>query len=156
MQFSQIFAVAALAVSVAASSNGTVVYTTEIVTEYTTVCPAATTMTYNGVTITATESETITLPCPCTVVKPITTTSVVACNTCTVPTGSASRVYANSTSPAIPTTAVATSTKAAVGTTSAITVPAATSATVFTGGANKFTASGASLAGLVGLAAYLL
>ncbi|KAL3424645.1 mmc protein [Phlyctema vagabunda] len=150
MQFSKIAVAFAFAVgSVAAATNGTVVYTTEILTEYTTVCPAATTLTYNGETITATESQTITLPCPCTVVKPITTSTHVICETCTaVPTSAP--VYSNSTTAAVPTTAKATT---SVGTTSASTT-AATS--TFTGAANKYAASGASLAGLLGLAAFVL
>ena len=53
MQFS-VVALAAFAASAAAWSNGTV-YTTEILTAYTTVCPASTELTFNGVTYTATE-----------------------------------------------------------------------------------------------------
>jgi len=54
MQFSLV-ALAALAATVSANSNGTVVYTTEVHTAYTTVCPAATELTFNGHTYTATE-----------------------------------------------------------------------------------------------------
>lgn len=54
MQFS-VVALAALVASVSAGySNETVVYTTEVHTAYTTVCPASTELTFNGVTYTAT------------------------------------------------------------------------------------------------------
>lgn len=56
MQYS-VAAVVALAASVASATytNGTgVVYTTEVHTAYTTVCPASTELTFNGVTYTAT------------------------------------------------------------------------------------------------------
>jgi hypothetical protein len=56
MQFTTI-AVAAAALVASASAaytNGTVVYTTEVYTAYTTVCPASTELTFNGKTYTAT------------------------------------------------------------------------------------------------------
>lgn len=55
MQFSTLAAITALAATVSAGYNGTVVYTTEVHTAYTTVCPASTELTFNGVTYTATE-----------------------------------------------------------------------------------------------------
>lgn len=157
MQYS-ITALAALVAGAAASYNGTVAYTTEVHTAYTTVCPASTQLTFNGVTYTATASTVLTITnCPCTIVKPVTTSSVVA-TTPAVPvvTSSAVPVYSNSTTPAAPVVPVtsATPTKAAVGTTSAKTTA---TTTPFTGAANKaMTASGAGLAGLIGLAAYIL
>ena len=59
MQYS-VAAVIALAASTAAAgyTNGTVVYTTEVHTAYTTVCPASTELTFNGVTYTATAVST--------------------------------------------------------------------------------------------------
>ena len=54
MQYS-IVALAALAATASAHYNNTVVYTTEVHTAYTTVCPASTELTFNGVTYTATE-----------------------------------------------------------------------------------------------------
>jgi hypothetical protein len=54
MQFS-VVALAAFAATAAAWSNGTVTYTTEVLTAYTTVCPAATSFSINGVTYTVTE-----------------------------------------------------------------------------------------------------
>lgn len=50
--------------------NGTQ-YTTEVVTAYTTYCPAPTTLTYQDKTYTITEATTLTITdCPCTVTKP--------------------------------------------------------------------------------------
>lgn len=147
MQFT-VAAVLALAASVSASypsySNGTVSYTTEVHTAYTTVCPEATTLSFNGVTYTVSESTTLTITnCPCTVVKPVTTSSVV------YPTSAPpAPVYANSTAPAAPPATSAPATSA----------PAKSSPTyVPANGANQAIAfSGASLVGLLGLAAYIL
>eukprot|EP01065_Artemidia_motanka_P007187 TRINITY_DN13548_c0_g1_i2.p1 TRINITY_DN13548_c0_g1~~TRINITY_DN13548_c0_g1_i2.p1 ORF type:complete len:155 (+),score=13.09 TRINITY_DN13548_c0_g1_i2:138-602(+) len=154
MQFSAAAAVLALAASASAWSNGTVVYTTEVHTAYTTVCPASTTFSFNGVTYTATASQTITVTnCPCTVTKPVTTASSVYCATCT--SAPAPPVYTNGTTPVVPTT-VATS-KGSVGTSSAKSSATATPSTITASGGNKaFALSGASLAGLLGLAAYVL
>jgi hypothetical protein len=146
MQFSTV-AVLALAATVYAGKNETVVYTTEVHTAYTTVCPASTELTFNGVTYTATASTTLTITnCPCTIVKPITTSAVVV---------SSAPIYSNTTTAAT-TTAVGVTTTA-VGTTSVKATASATPSTITASGANKvFALSGASLAGLLGLAAYLL
>ncbi|KAH6722440.1 putative clock-controlled protein 6 [Leptodontidium sp. MPI-SDFR-AT-0119] len=154
MQYSAVAVLALAATATASYSNETVVYTTEVHTAYTTVCPAATELTYNGVTYTATESETLTITnCPCTIVKPVTTSSAVYCSTWypyTVskymyPTANATTVAAVPTYPAG--TAAPTVAPTATPTPSPITAS----------GANKvFALSGASLAGLLGLAAYLL
>jgi hypothetical protein len=145
MQFS-VVALAALAATASAHYNGTVVYTTEVHTAYTTVCPASTELTFNGVTYTATESTTLTITnCPCTIIKPVTTSSVVAPTT--------APVYTNATT-AAPT--VAPTTPGSVGTT---VVPSASpsSTPIEANSGNKaFALSGASLAGLLGLAAYVL
>jgi hypothetical protein len=147
MQFSVVALAAFVATASASYYNGTVVYTTEVYTAYTTVCPAATELTFNGKTYTATESTTLTITnCPCTVVKPVTTSAVV--------TPSSPPVYANVTTPAATTPAA---TKSAVGTISVKASPSATPTNIAASGANKAMAfSGASLAGLLGLAAYLL
>jgi hypothetical protein len=152
MQFTSVAAVAALAATVAAwpsnSSSVAVDYVTEVFTAYTTYCPAATQVTFNGVTYTVTESTVLTITnCPCTVVKPVTTSSVVYCSTCAAPT-TPPVVYSN-----------ATATAGSVGTTSAkaSVAPSATPSPITASGGNKlFAMSGASLAGLLGLAAYLL
>jgi len=145
MQFS-VVALAALAATASAWSNDTVVYTTEVHTAYTTYCPASTQLTFNGITYTVTASQTLTITnCPCTIVKPVTTSAVVK---------PSPPVYANTTVPAT-TTPVAT--KTPVGTTSVKSNPSPTPSTITASGANKaFVLSGASLAGLLGVAAYLL
>ncbi|KAA8571453.1 hypothetical protein EYC84_001453 [Monilinia fructicola] len=88
MQFSTVAIISALAAAVSANGNYSTtvsaVWVTDVVTSFTTVCPAATTLSYNGVTYTATENQTVTITnCPCTVSKPVYTTSTVICNTCT-------------------------------------------------------------------------
>jgi len=146
MQYSAAAVIALAASTAAAWSNGTVVYTTEVHTAYTTVCPASTELTFNGVTYTATASTTLTITnCPCTIVKPVTTQSVVAAP-------SSAPVYPNGT-------AAATTAAAAppAGTGSVVVAPSSTPSTITASGGNKaFALSGASLAGLLGLAAYIL
>ncbi|KAH6674399.1 putative clock-controlled protein 6 [Halenospora varia] len=162
MQYSvaAVIALAATVVSAGAYKNETVVYTTEVHTAYTTVCPAATQLTFNGVTYTATASTTLTITnCPCTIVKPVTTSAVVYCNTwypITVPirAPSAAPVYPNGTTPAVTTSVPAATT--AVGTTSVKGTATPTPSTITAGGNKAFALSGASLAGLLGLAAYVL
>jgi hypothetical protein len=145
MQFSLV-ALAALAATASAHYNGTVVYTTEVYTAYTTVCPGSTELTFNGHTYTATESTTLTITnCPCTVVKPVTTSSVVYCNTCAPPP-----VYTNAT------TVAPTTTEGSVGTTVVPTTAPTTTPIEASSGNKVFALSGASLAGLLGLAAYIL
>lgn len=149
MQYSvaAVIALAATVVSAGAYKNETVVYTTEVHTAYTTVCPASTQLTFNGVTYTATASTTLTITnCPCTIVKPVTTSAVVA--------PSAAPVYPNGTTPAVTTSVPAATT--AVGTTSVKGTATPTPSTITAGGNKAFALSGASLAGLLGLAAYVL
>jgi len=57
MQFTKTIAVLAAAAAAQAYSNSTVVYTTIVVDSYTTVCPASSTITFNGVTYTNTLTE---------------------------------------------------------------------------------------------------
>ncbi|KAB8300903.1 hypothetical protein EYC80_002829 [Monilinia laxa] len=167
MQFSTVAIVSALAAAVSANGNYSTtvsaVWVTDVVTSFTTVCPAATTLSYNGVTYTATKNETITITnCPCTVSKPVYTTSTVICNTCTsVPTTApvvSGPAYGNSTAPAP--TAPATSKGGSVGTTApAGSSPSASTTaplTVANNGNRALALSGVSLAGLLGVAAYLL
>ncbi|CZT06569.1 hypothetical protein WAI453_005956 [Rhynchosporium graminicola] len=161
MQYAAVAVLALAATASASYGNETIVYTTEVHTAYTTVCPASTQLTYNGVTYTATENQTLTITnCPCTVVKPVTTTSAVYCATCSTstpvavayPTANATVVHGGvPTYPASPVgpagTAAPTSLPSGKPSPSPITAS----------GANKaFALSGASLAGLLGLAAYLL
>lgn len=152
MQYSVAAVIALAAASASAGyTNGTVVFTTEVHTAYTTVCPVATQVTFNGVTYTATASQTLTITnCPCTVVKPVTTSSVVA--------PSPAPVYpVNATTPVAPVVPVTPTT--AVGTVAVAkpTTPAASPSPITASGAGKsFAVSGAALAGLLGVAAYIL
>ncbi|TVY49586.1 Clock-controlled protein [Lachnellula occidentalis] len=153
MQYSAV-ALLALAASVSAVSNGTVAYTTEVHTAYTTVCPASTQLTFNGVTYTATASTTLTITnCPCTVVKPVSTSAVVYCATC-APSSAAAPPPSYTNGTVVP---AKTTPGGSVGTTSAKASGTASPSTITASGANKAMAfSGASLAGLLGLAAYIL
>jgi len=145
----------ALAAAVSAYNNS-VSYTTVTVDTYETVCPVLGTIVYGASTYTNTETveSTITLPCPCTMVTPIYTTSSVSCTTCPVaplyPLNTTAA--AGTTAPAVP---AAAKTTFPVGTTSSKVAAATTS--VLTAGAGQAAAfSGASLAGLLAIAAYAL
>jgi len=141
------------------------VYTTEVVTAYTTYCPEATEITHGGVTYTVTEATTLTITnCPCTVTKPVSSAVVTSCTSTPVPVySSVAPVYSSvapvySSAPAYSAPYVNASTPAYTPATSVIgtgshTAPVAT----FTGAANKaFAASGAGLAAVFGFAAYIL
>ncbi|KAF7908144.1 uncharacterized protein EAF01_003899 [Botrytis porri] len=168
MQFSTVAMISALAVSASAYGNSSIaaVWVTDVVTSFVTVCPAATSFSFNGVTYTATESETVTITnCPCTISKPVYTTSSVICNTCTAaPTAPASSAaissapaWGNSTAPAA--TGGVTTSKGSVSTSSAGSSPSAstTAPIVVSNNGNRAIAlSGASFAGLLGVAAYIL
>ncbi|KAL9602101.1 MAG: hypothetical protein Q9219_002097 [cf. Caloplaca sp. 3 TL-2023] len=85
MRSSMITASAALVAGAAAHYNGSepIQYTTEVVTAYTTYCPASTQITHGGQTYTVTEATTLTITnCPCTVTKPVSSAPVVYCSTC--------------------------------------------------------------------------
>lgn len=85
MQFS-IVAVLAAATAVSAGYGGNITYTTEVVTAYTTYCPEPTTLTYGDVEYTITEATTLTITdCPCTIEKPVTTAPVEECHDCPAP-----------------------------------------------------------------------
>merc|ERR1711964_378615 len=133
MQYSAVAVLALAATASATYKNETVSYTTEIVTDYVTYCPAATTLTHGSVTYTA--------------IKPVTTSSAVA------PTYTPVYPTANATTVApVPTTYPA-------GTAAPTVAPTATPtpSPITANGAGKTMAlSGASLAGLLGLAAFLL
>ncbi|KAK3301361.1 uncharacterized protein B0H64DRAFT_36626 [Chaetomium fimeti] len=149
MKFATVLALAAGAM---AFKNETVSYTTEVVTAVTTFCPGPTEVTYGQSTYTITEATTLTISdCPCTIKVPVTTISSVVCNNCPP-------VYHNSTSaPAVPTshsTAIGTVTKPAP------TVPTGTGSgtpPIETAGAGRAAVlSGGALAGVLGLAAFVL
>ncbi|KAL2055401.1 hypothetical protein ABVK25_004209 [Lepraria finkii] len=79
MRYSYIAAPLALAAGANAWGNGTVVYTTEVVTAFTTFCPSATSFTHGTSTYVVTEATTLTITnCPCTVTKPVSTSPAIA------------------------------------------------------------------------------
>ena len=55
MRFTIAVSAAALVAGASASYNGTIAYVTEVVSEYTTYCPEATSISHNGVTYTVSE-----------------------------------------------------------------------------------------------------
>lgn len=132
------FAAATVLAAVAgASAASNVSYVTEVVDVYTTYCPAATEITHGGKTYTVTEATTLTITdCPCTITKPVIATSSVVCYIC------------NSTVPAVVPSTTSTGSYA--------TPTGSTPSEVPASGAGKVAAlSGAGLAALVGLAAFL-
>ncbi|PGH18014.1 hypothetical protein AJ80_04635 [Polytolypa hystricis UAMH7299] len=153
------FTIAATAAFVAsaaagyAHSNGTAPppsVVTEVVTGYTTYCPAPTTLTYGTDTITVSEPGYVTIPGEVTVTKPVYSSTVTVCQDCppagptAYPTGSYPPtnppVYPNTTQGVVPTGS-----------------QPGPSGPEFTGAASRAAVgAGAGLAGLLGLAAYLL
>ncbi|MCJ1383728.1 hypothetical protein MMC17_006842 [Xylographa soralifera] len=154
---------AALVAGASAQWNGTTVYTTEVVTAYTTYCPAATSIVHGNQTYTVTEATTLTITnCPCTVTKPVLASTSVPCTTCSAVSTSAAAIPIT-TSPVSGPTYANSSTAAAIPATSVASVGLPTTAgpsassTPFKGAANPvFAASGLGLAGLLGLAACFL
>jgi len=145
MQFSAA-TIFALVAAVTANTANNVVYTTITNSEFVTICPASSTLVHLGQTYTntLTVATTITIACPsgCAQAIPIYTTSSVICNTCPP---AATPVYPSKNA-TIPGTQVPSAAK---------TVPAKTN--IYQGGAEKIAAlSGAGLAGLLGLVAYVL
>ncbi|KAL8930804.1 MAG: hypothetical protein Q9208_000345 [Pyrenodesmia sp. 3 TL-2023] len=172
---------AALVAGVAAThgSNGTapIQYTTEILTAYTTFCPAATQITHGAETYTVTEAPVV--PATSAVethVSPVEThvspveTHVSPVETHVTPvapigTGSPAQppftqpIFVNSTVPAGPTGSVPGAVIPGVAGPSGTAAPSGTGSSPvapFQGAAPKMAASGASLAGLLGLAAFFL
>ncbi|OLN85975.1 Clock-controlled protein 6-like protein 2 [Colletotrichum chlorophyti] len=138
------FSAAALVLAAGAMAHKNVTYVTEVVSSYTTYCPGPTVITHADKTYTITSATTLTITdCPCTVTKPVLTSSVVKCDSC-VPTKNATIPVATPvvSKTTIPATAGITPTKPP---------------SVPTAGAGKAAAlSGAGLAGVLGLAAFVL
>lgn len=96
MKYAAVLALAGLAAAGAVPAQNGTVYTTEVVTAYTTYCPEATTITDGDNTITITEPTVVTIThCPggCTIKKPVVTTSAVYCNDCPKPSANATASY---------------------------------------------------------------
>lgn len=173
-----VFAAVALAAGVSATypAAGNVTYTTEVVTAYETYCPGPTTITYGQKTYTVSKATTLTITdCPCTISKPVYTTSKGSTTAATTGPTTAPTTYATVTPPSSkPTTAVPTtyyptgnSTLTTVKPTGGATTPTTyapgspsgtpTGTAIPTAGAGKAAAmSGAGLAGVLGLFAYVL
>lgn len=134
-------AVALLAVGAQAFKN--VTYTTEVVTAVTTYCPEPTEITYGGTTYTITEATTLTISdCPCTISKPVTVIPEVTCHTC---------------GPAAPPKPTWVPPKNHTGAAPPTNAPPAPTKGPITAGAGKAAAfSGAALAGVLGVAAFML
>ncbi|EGR52607.1 hypothetical protein MKX07_000648 [Trichoderma sp. CBMAI-0711] len=162
MKFTVAVALAAAGVSAVYVPPSNVTVVTEVVDVYTTYCPFATQITHGSKTYTVTEPTTLTISdCPCTITRPVTVTSSVACYTCgaAAPTGAVPSGNGGAP-PAFTNSTITTPTQAppAGGNPPASTggvVPTAPPA-VPTGGASKAVLSGAGLAGIVGLAAFVL
>ncbi|KAL6907106.1 hypothetical protein GGI43DRAFT_252391 [Trichoderma evansii] len=169
MKFTAAVALAAVGVSAVYVPPSNVTVVTDVVQSYVTYCPFATQITHGSKTYTVTEPTTLTITdCPCTITRPVTVTSSVACITCggaAAPTGSVP-AGGNSgyTPPAFTNSTISTPTQAPpaggnAGPTGAVgtggSVPTAPPK-VPTNAANKAVLSGAGLAGIVGLAAFVL
>jgi len=154
---------AALVAGASAQWNDTTVYTTEVVTAYTTYCPAATSIVHGNQTYSVTKATTLTITnCPCTLTKPILTSTIVSCTTCSAISTSAAAIPITTSLVAGPTypnssiaAAISATSVASVGLST--TAAASASSTTFKGAADRvFAASGTGLLGLLGLAAYVL
>ncbi|KAK2865278.1 hypothetical protein FQN49_003737 [Arthroderma sp. PD_2] len=141
--------------------------TTEVVTNFVTWCPEATTITHGSQTYTVTEPTSLTFTEPCTVTRTLTSSTVTECTACPtsatvvptgtapgtgvpVPTGGSTSIYEPPTYPN------STASQPPMGTasgTGSMTAPLPT----FTGAASHaVVGAGAGLAGVLGLAALLL
>jgi hypothetical protein len=172
MRFSTVAATAAFVAGTNAWSNHTgPAYVTEVVTAYTTYCPGPTKITHGHKTYTVTKATTLTISdCPCTVTKPAPSSTPVYTAPVVVkpspsapvvvkPSPSAPAPYVPSAAPPAPPAPYKNETTPVVPAPPAGTGSPATSAppTKFTGAANKaFAASGAGLAAVFGVAAYIL
>lgn len=161
MRFSSTIAATAALVAGVSAGYGNysvpVTYVTESYVDYTTYCPEATTLTVGTKTYTVTEATTLTiLDCSCTIAKPVYTSLVTSCSTSaaavyTPPAYTSvapisAPVYSNSTGSSPVYTPAPTGT-------GSYSAPIAT----FTGAANNVVAaSGAGLAAIFGLVAYVL
>ncbi|KAL7896468.1 hypothetical protein HDV63DRAFT_250136 [Trichoderma sp. SZMC 28014] len=167
MKFTVAVALAAAGVSAVYVPPSNVTVVTDVVQSYVTYCPFATQITHGSKTYTVTEPTTLTITdCPCTITRPVTTTSAVLCNTCgaAAPTGSVPAGNGGSVPPAFTNSTISSPTQAPpAGGNAAPTGPAGTGAgvptappAIPTGAASKAVLSGAGLAGIVGLAAFVL
>jgi len=145
MRFS-IAAFVALAAGAFAGSSSAVSYTTETVTSYETYCPEATTISHSGTTYVVSAPSTVTLSGGSyTVTRPLLSSTITICNAC-----------ATGTAPTAVSSTVPTVSPVYTGTTVAVTATTTAPAPLFTNGANHLAGAGVGLAGLAGVAAFLL
>jgi len=155
MRFATVAAAAAFVAGTSAYSNHTApAYVTEVVTAYTTYCPEPTKITHGGKTYTVTKATTLTITdCPCTVTKPAPPASTPvyvkpsapAPYVPAPPAPAPPAPYKNATTTVVPAPPAGTG------------APTTSAPPKFTGAANKaFAASGAGLAAVFGVAAYIL
>ncbi|ROT37716.1 hypothetical protein SODALDRAFT_340880 [Sodiomyces alkalinus F11] len=152
MKFSVAVVLSAAAGAMAGFARNNVTYVTEVVSEYVTYCPEPTTITHGDHTYTVTEATTLTITdCPCTITKPVIISSVVSCHDCP------------SSVPIPPPVISIPSNQTATWETVVPTLPVEPTPsddqpiTVPTAGAGKLAAlSGAGLAGVFGIAAFIL
>ncbi|KAL1637367.1 hypothetical protein SLS58_009313 [Diplodia intermedia] len=170
MRFSAVAAAAALAAGAQAAGNSTGdVYVTEVVSEYTTYCPYATSFTQAGKTYTVSSATTLTITdCAggCTVTKQVAGTPYAATPHPTTPSANKMPVISSSSSAPYPTGGNSTNgtisiSKPVLSTTAGASASAsgaagASASSTQTGAANHIAASGAGLAALLGFAAYVL
>ncbi|CCE32412.1 CCG-6 clock-controlled protein 6 (ccg-6) [Claviceps purpurea 20.1] len=146
MKYATALIAAAVGAQAWSSKNGTQVVT-EVVDQYVTYCPGPTHITHGDKVYTVTKPTTLTITnCPCTITRPVVSTSAVVCHTCTAAPSNPANTEPAATVPAPAPTGglVMTPTKGQP-------------STVPTAGAGKAAAlSGAGLAGIVGLAAFVL
>lgn len=161
MRFSTAIAATALVAGASATYNYTEapVYTTEVVTEFTTYCPGPTQITHGGSTYTITSETTLTITnCPCTVTYPVTSTPAPVPSTYVPPPPVTSSYvpppvytppYNNGTTSTYVPPTTAPSSPPVYTSTGTVPVP--------TGAANQaVAASGAGLAAVLGFVAYVL
>ncbi|KAL1954198.1 hypothetical protein VTO42DRAFT_1514 [Malbranchea cinnamomea] len=123
---------------------------TEVVTSFVTYCPEPTTIIHGTNTYTLTEPGSLTIPGPVTVTRPIITRTITECVDCpSLPTG-LPPAYTNGTNPIVP----PFPTPSAPVATPSVSVPVAPPA--HTGAASRAAVSVGALAGVFGIAAFLL
>ncbi|KAL2757860.1 hypothetical protein ACRALDRAFT_1068348 [Sodiomyces alcalophilus JCM 7366] len=159
MKFSVAVVLSAAAGAMAGFARSNVTYVTEVVSEYVTYCPEPTTITHGDHTYTVTEPTTLTITdCPCTITKPVLISSVVSCIDCPSAVPPPPVV-----SPPVVPVPIVPSNQTATWETVVPTQPAESTpveeqpSAVPTAGAGKLAAlSGAGLAGVFAIAAFIL
>ncbi|KAG5973484.1 hypothetical protein E4U58_004993 [Claviceps cyperi] len=158
MKYATALIAAAVGAQAWSSKNGTQVVT-EVVDQYVTYCPGPARITHGDKVYIATKATTLTITnCPCTITRPVISTPAVVCHTCSTAPSNPVNTEPAATEPAA-TEPAATEPAGTVPPTGGLvmTPTKGQPTTVPTAGAGKAAAlSGAGLAGIVGLAAFVL